>query len=554
MRYGYGIAAAALMSAASAGANVPDCKYIALGWEFNVATPAILLDHAEAYDATALDGIGFKLRLTRPDGTLLSSREIWTDPAWTRADVEPLDAPLRELTKHRAFRETLLASVKSPYRRVSWYDDETWARLANNLRQIAWLAKQGGARGFYVDPEDYKYQDQFRREGNEPPYAELAAVARRRGREVFGAMFAEFPDPVVLGFWLFSFQGKAAATPDGERLLAEMGDLWCPFLNGMLDVAPPGARFVDGNEDSYHFDPLQHHFARNAQRQSERLLTVVAPENRDKYRAQMLPGAALYMDMYTSTNPAGKYYRGPLDGTRVRRFEQDLAAATGASGGYVWLWGETHPWVNWKPSARQMRTVSKETWADCVPGLDLAMRAVKNPYTLCRDRGDELVRRYGGANLIADAVCAGKVCESWQDKRFRMGTFDLDRTVGEDDSSSLCATGVGNGCFTLDFSGLRGGDYYEVAASVRGAACLEVKWMAPVRSRAGKFDRELNFAHVPIEGTDVAAWRRARTFVRVPDGAVGASFVLGVHQAEGEKTHFDNLVFRKVLDFGTIRQ
>ena len=547
------VAMATAMAACATHAweGLPDCKYVALGWEFNVATPEKLLDHAAAFDATALDGVGLRLVMTRPAGTRLSTRDVFTDPTWTRADVEPLVEPLRKLTVHRAFRETLLQTMHSPYKRISWYDDEKWATISNNFRQVAWLAKHCGARGFWVDPEDYRYQDQFVRAGDEPPYDEIAAVARRRGREVFGGMFAEFTDPVVLGFWLFSFQRRAAITPDPGRLLAESGDLWVAFLNGVLDVAPPGARFVDGNEDSYHFEPDMHHYVRNSFRQSRRLLSVVAPENREKYRAQLLAGSAIYMDMYVNENPKGRYYRGPLDGTRVRKFEKDLYAATFASGGYLWFWGETHPWINWKPSARQPRTISKMRWCDSIPGLDLAMRAVKNPHALYMEHGEELIAAFGGTNLVADSMCDKAPYPSWQDKRYGEGTFELDGACGEGGGASICATGVRNGCFTATVRDLRGGDYYEVAVSVLGEASMTVKWFGrDDRRRIGRFDEELNSAHVPIEGADAKKWRRARTMVRVPYGTTCASLLMNVHQSAGQKTWFDNVVIRKVLDFG----
>ena len=139
-----GVAAVLGLAATCGAAETPRCKYLAFGWEPGVMTPAKLLEHAGDFDRTALDGMGLRLSFRRADGTLLNYRRIFTDPVWTRADVEPLVTPLRELTKHRAFRETLLPGFRSPMKRVSWTDDALWARVTETWRTIAWLAKTTG--------------------------------------------------------------------------------------------------------------------------------------------------------------------------------------------------------------------------------------------------------------------------------------------------------------------------------------------------------------------------------------------------------------------------
>jgi hypothetical protein len=57
-------------------------------------------------------------------------------------------------------------------------------------------------KGVAIDHEDYFKARQFNRKTDDPQG--VWEKARQRGREVFGGLFAEFPEAKVLGFWMFS--------------------------------------------------------------------------------------------------------------------------------------------------------------------------------------------------------------------------------------------------------------------------------------------------------------------------------------------------------------
>ena len=63
------------------------------------------------------------------------------------------------------------------------------------MRTVAWLAREGGFRGLFVDPEDYGHVRQFRRRAREVPFEERSALVRRRAREAFVPVFEECINP-----------------------------------------------------------------------------------------------------------------------------------------------------------------------------------------------------------------------------------------------------------------------------------------------------------------------------------------------------------------------
>ncbi len=277
----------ALLAAASAAlpAAAVQKKIVAFGWEFGqVSTISNLLLYADAFDGTALDGVGFALsEVPCADGTLLSTRHIMHGRPWRYADVAHLVPQLKELTAHRSMKECFIGSLRSPTNRIDWTDDEAWARISNNLSVTARLAKEGGLRGLSIDQEDYFRQEQYFRQSGEPPFDELAALVRRRGRELFSGVFREYPDVTLIAFWLLSQHGEYFGTRDQPAAARAKGDLWPALMNGIFDVMPPGAKFIDGDERSYRYEADAGDFKRAVHKQRDGALGLVATENSTKF-------------------------------------------------------------------------------------------------------------------------------------------------------------------------------------------------------------------------------------------------------------------------------
>ncbi|MBP5320094.1 MAG: hypothetical protein J6334_03825, partial [Kiritimatiellae bacterium] len=352
-------------------------KYIGHGWDLLAVTPAEVLANAEAFDATALDGVTLCLKATGADGKRYAYSSILTDPAWSR-DVFADQIPIfQQIVKHPALKESFLACFGAPNKRLAWRDDAAWATAANNLKVLAGLAKAGGLRGVLIDHEDYPLTRQFQRLPEDPPYAEAAGLARKRGAEMMAAIGGAFPDVTVLSFWFLSMNRSLLNSDDPVTAAACANDLWPAFFNGMLDALPPGARLIDGDEHAYRYEAARNDFFISAWYQQNAALKLIAPENRIKYRTRMLTGFGLYLDMYINEEGAPWYF-GPLNGSRLAHLEANVRQATKVATEYIWLYGEKAPWIRWRSIAAE-RYADKPSWEDRLPGMTDALLGIKDP-------------------------------------------------------------------------------------------------------------------------------------------------------------------------------
>lgn len=401
------------------------------------------------------------------------------------------------------------------------------------MRTAAWFAKECGFKGLCVDFEDYHNAFQFTRRPTDPTYDELLTIVRRRGRETFAAAFEEFPDMVVISYWLLSMERSYFSATDPVGVMRDSEDLWPAFFNGILDVISDRALLVDGNEHAYRYKADDGDFELASVRVRERVLPLVEPENRAKYRAQVSVSFGLYMDMYVSPekdakgNPS-KWYMPPADGSRLGMFDRNLTAATYCAGDYVWLWGEHNPWIRWEDRAAGNIDM-KKTWGDCLPGLHDVIRCAKDPDAFALRRAAELKREGKLVNLATKTPVG-----TWQNPVSSHGTFTETNGVH-------LAANVAKGCFTARADDVRSGEGYLVTVATRGAlATLSVGWQ-----------KDRKWLHA-MPGVSIASgkagadgWRRAAGFVRVPNGVDRIILTASVHHAEGESTEFK--------DFGIFR-
>ena len=504
------ISVAAALCAAAWTADAAN-EYIAFGWEFAGVTPEMLLAQADELDKTPLDGIGVTLTAWTKDKRKVSTRTIMSDPPWPQ-DVFDRQIPIfRKATAHRSLRACFAKSFCAPRKRIDWTDDEAWGRIAHNMAIVARAARESGFRGLSMDPEDYHKAKQFTRRAEEVPYHELCGIARRRGRELFSRVFAEFPDAVVYGYWLFSMVPHYAhhTGADVAGLVRDAEALWPAFLNGILDALPPGARMVDGDENSYRYSADAGGYRAAAFFNSQMVLPLVAPENREKFRTQVSTGFAMYLDMFISDENA-KWYKGPEDGSRAERFRRDMAQADETSGGYVWFWGEKRVWTAWKGRDFGDARMKNVPWKECIPGLEVAIWSVKDP-AAAFDR------------LTAEPACPP--------------------------ATNLVAAGaeytVTNGWEVAKVGNVRGGEWFAVSLEAEGtSASVNVSY----RDAAGKYVKPsaYRFAMKPQAG-DVSR-RVGKGVFRTPQGTVSVSVVMCANNRPGEKTVFRNLKLYRIVD------
>lgn len=497
-----GMLAAALVALAAGEAGAAK-KYIFSSWGIGEATPAQILQCADLFDRTCCDGVAVNLAVSVPG---CHRCYLMADRPLGYAKVEPLAMTLREIVKHPSLCESLLYVNMAPTNRLAWTDDRAWATVAGNLAVAARLAKAGGLKGFVTDYEDYWRQNQYRLQPEDGDYRATWKLARRRASQVFGALFAEFPDAVVLSFQLFLTDPEYGRVDDPCAVMLEKEDLFPGFVNGILDAMPAGARIVDGCEHlGYHGEASRGDFYRNVRGQLIGVLPLVAKENRAKYRAQMSVSFGMYMDAYNVTTNS-PYYFGPVRGRRITHFEDNLRQATECADEYVWFWGEGGFFVDWPKSIRNWPNV--RTWNETYDGnFDQMCRGVKDPHGLVR--GEYASRKAAGTleNLVGDPPRPnerGGICH---------------RTCNVETDGWYGVRAMGRGKW------LWGKNYFQ---------------------RAGNWRYDLGAFRMSFGRPDAAGWREGTALVRVPEGATEIFTILnGLHgKADSEAEYRELAVFR----------
>ena len=519
-------------------------KMIGHSWDLLAVRPADVARNLDAWEKVPLDGVSLALAKEPKPGLRIAFSTVMNDPPWDRAWFTEDVAVLRQCAS-RTLKHNFLTSFWAPPKRLAWSDDAAWARFAHNLGVMAWLAKEGQAKGILIDPEDYPESRQYFLAAGDAPFAETAALARRRGAQVMRSMAAEYPGITLLSFWMLSLQPLYFTVDDPRQAAADAGDLWPAFLNGMLDELPPGARMIDGDEHAYRYEAAKKDFYLSVWRAQNKALALVEPTNRAKYQTQVLCGFGLYLDMYT-TPTNSPWYFGELDGSRLNHLRSNFAQALDAAQEYVWVYGEKMDWIKWAGTGRE----KNPTWEEKLPGFNETLARLRSP----RQWAEKQVARQRQAgtltNLLANGACAPAKPEGadgfrkgevppkwgcWQEEKKRQGVFGTETRKGKGDRFSLRAAGVEGGCFLASVPAVPGRSYL-VEADAQGAApTVRVYW-----KRKGAWDWSL--AGVPVglgePGTD--GWRHASGLVQVPAGADEMVVMLSVRQGADESTWFDN--------------
>jgi hypothetical protein len=517
-------------------------KVIGCCWGFNNATVDDFLSHADQFDKTGLDGVLVWLRGRNKVGRSVGMRAIY-DQDWTYDAFAPMIPKLRKMTEHDAFKENFLITMRSPRERKEWTDDAIWARLAENMRVAACIARDGGCTGLHMDLEDYSKVGQFYRKPGEMPYDELCKLVRKRGAEVFKGVFDEYPQAKVLSFWFLSWVHTSFYGRDMCSVARELQDLWPAFVNGILDVLPPSATLIDGNEHAYRFSASENDFAVSANRTSRRLIDLIEPENRVKYASQMQIGFGLYLDMYTNpTNSA--WYFPPKNGSRLMAFAENLEQAIDVADEYVWLYGEQFQYVKWGEDFRHNKSCRPDRWEDMLPGFNDIIASAKDCDSFGRKRLMELIAKGSLHNLVQNSACKGlngelpKPFGCWQPgnkKKGKLGKFGSDQTVGDGDSTSLCAEGVPSGCFTLKLENINPGGLYAVKCSAKGdRVSVRVTWTDVKR-------KWLDTSEFVSLKDGKGEWQHGFKIVRAPYNAKNLHLHLGVALQPSEKCWFDSI-------------
>ena len=219
---------------------------IEFGWD--EPDTSFLRKHLATMERTPFDGCVFHVDARPREGKPASlTWGGWGKTTFTEAAVQSAREDLRALKPSR-FSRNFLRFNTTPGD-VDWSDD--FAPILANARLAASLARDGRAAGILLDTEHYQGKP-FSYASRGKPWPEVAAQARRRGREVMGAFQEGFPDLVVLMTFGPSLPRRQMLRGGKPLSDVEYG-LLVPFVDGMVEAARGKTRIVDGFEPSYGF-------------------------------------------------------------------------------------------------------------------------------------------------------------------------------------------------------------------------------------------------------------------------------------------------------------
>lgn len=359
----------ASLSCRSFAASRAAKKIIGYGWDFIAVTPDILKQHITELNSMPFDGIAFSFDVQGDrQGTTANICTALSGWKWERSWFAPVVSDIKAVSrKSPKMKNSFLTVLLAARDRGKWADDSFWDDASTNFGIVAYMAKQGGMKGIFLDTEAYSSPPWYEYDPSQGDYETQCQLARKRGAQIMAAMAKEYPAITVMSFMLLSSY-TAYIHDEDDPVALEQAKRWLmpAFLNGMLDALPRKAKLVDGVESGYMLTGSG--FEKKYKVIREQVLPLVAPENRRKYASQLQIGFGQYVDTYT--NPSDNYYYfAPLPGgTRVDRFMDTLNHAVSVSDEYVWVYGEKGCWWNFD-SAKDTRWSSMPLWETLLPGV-----------------------------------------------------------------------------------------------------------------------------------------------------------------------------------------
>jgi len=333
----------------------PVKKLIEYGWD--VPYPDQVRKDIRSMEKAPFDGIIFRLR---------EWNHAFDPRPWEEAKLKPQLDDLAAI-QWKTFTDNFLCLYAANNWNMDWFNDDQWKTIAANLRLSARAAKIGRCVGMVFDPEPYGDNPwAYPGRNKSRSFAEVEAQVRRRGARFMTAIQSELPEARLLTFFHQSLFDRLLDMPDAHerqrQLSRQHWGLLSAFWNGVLEVASPGVRIIDGYEPAYYFTNREQFF-RAYHLMRQRSLTLVPSELRVKHAVQFQPAMALFMyHLLALLQPPERYlstYLSPQE--RLRWWEHNVYYALATSDQYVWCYSER---MNW--------------WQDKVPdGAEAAIRSAR---------------------------------------------------------------------------------------------------------------------------------------------------------------------------------
>jgi len=512
-------------------------KFIEAGWD--KPDTARLRANLSQMEKTPFDGVIIGVTGKDDAGKTVQARSAFSDvpwkKAWFQSSIDDLNAiHSKKLTDN-------LIQVGANPGNVDWFDDAGWKQIVNHFRIVAEIAKEGHLKGILFDPEAYtKPYRQFdystQAQHDKHTFEQYQAKARQRGKEVIAAVASVDRNLLFYTFFMNSVNATAIKTPDPQMALQTYSyNLYPAFINGWLDAAPPSMIFVDGCEGQGYHGNSQLDFLQTANLIRNTALDLVAPENRQKYLAQVQVSFGLYLDAYVNP-PTSPWYIDPKGVSPTQRLQINAGFATESANEYVWVYGEKYRW--W-PTPNG--SVNPESWEDKLPGITNALLAVSHPDIMAEQIISSLEKKGKLENLMlngdfvsgkTNATAANNTPADWKTVgapanwstwqiQESHGTFSQDNSVSHSNDKSGAArlAGVENGCIIQSIA-VKPGESYVVQAWNRqlgqGNCWMRVRWQTADNKWTDEASDVLLFAR---KNADQQEWQRIQGVATVPADA-----------------------------------
>ena len=320
-----------------------------IGFACNVVEPAYLREHVADIERLPLDGLNISVyaddwgpRRTGQEGMLFGGRRFQRAD-FNKALVDLKATRFKRLTDNFIQVETSArgsaVTGKPTDGNLDWFDSN-WSYIAENGAVVAWLAKEAGFKGLFLDVEHYtgslgpwrgEHIFSYSASPSKGEYTlqETAAQVQGRGRQWMRAVRQAYPTITIIIIQSTGWSGHGLVEP---------------FVRGMLEERGQ-ATLIDGGEGGY-FRITHKDFAalRNAAEGSHAPDKLFAPI---QYALGVWvdPTPDKYGGWHTKPADFQKNYRSPLE------LESTLYGALTEVDKYVWLY-VWHPNVWFTPVVR----------------------------------------------------------------------------------------------------------------------------------------------------------------------------------------------------------
>jgi len=526
-----------IVGAASVHAQTVRKKFIEAGWD--KPDTARLRANLKQMEQTPFDGVIIGATGKNDEGKTVQVRAAFSNVPWKAEWFQNSINDLKAIHSEK-LTDNFIQVGANPGN-VDWFDDAGWKQIADHMRIAAQIAKAGHLKGILFDPEAYTKpyrQFDYSTQAQRDKYTleEYQAKARQRGKEIISAVAQVDPKLVIYTFFMNSVNSSAAKSPWPQMALqTSTYNLYPAFINGWLDAAPPSMIFVDGCEGQGYHGNSQLDFLQTANLIRNTSLSLIAPENRQKYLSQVQVSFGLYLDAYTNP-PTSPWYIDPKGIEPAQRLQINAKFALDAASEYVWIYGEKYRW--W-PTPNG--SVNPESWDDKLPGISNKLLSVTHPERMAEEMIASLQQKGKLQNLLqnsqfekgkTNAGAAAQTAPDWKSVgapahwstwqlEVSHGTFNQDNAVSHtsDNSGSGRIAGVTNGCFIQSMA-VNPGETYVVGAWNRlqnkGTCWVRVRW----QTAEGKWtDEPSDVLLFASQNAKAGEWIKIQGAVTVPENA-----------------------------------